>query len=159
MNSYGVRQSLAPRPDGSVSYAQIFAMQPFGNGLVVQTFTGAQIKQLLEQQFASGANTAEAPNMLLPSAGFAFAYDLSRPAGDRVVKMTLNGKRLDPNATYRVTTNSFLSSGGDNFTVLTEGKDAFDAGSDLDATEAWLQSGAKSKLGGRITDLTPKPAM
>ena len=157
MNGFGVRKGLEPRADGSVTYAQIFAMQPFGNGLVVQTLTGAQIKRLLEQQFASGTNTAENLNMLLPSEGFFFAYDLSRPAGDRVVAITLDGKPIDPNASYRVTTNSFLASGGDNFTVLTEGTERIDAGSDLDATEAWLQSGGKSSLGGRIEDRTPEP--
>ena len=36
-------------------------MQPFGNNIVVKTLTGAQLKTLLEQQFASGTNTAAQP--------------------------------------------------------------------------------------------------
>ncbi|MDQ3246548.1 MAG: bifunctional metallophosphatase/5'-nucleotidase, partial [Pseudomonadota bacterium] len=121
INSGGVRTDLAPSGDGSVTFGQIFAMQPFGNSLVVKTLTGAQLKTLLEQQFASGTNTAERPNMLLPSNGFFFAYDLRRAAGDRIVEMRLDGRAIVPAARYRVTVNNFMASGGDNFTVLTEG--------------------------------------
>ena len=78
INNGGVRADLIPAADGSITYGQIFAMQPFGNNLVVKTLTGAQLKALLEQQrFDSG----ERPFVLFPSRGFEFAYDLSRPAG------------------------------------------------------------------------------
>jgi 5'-nucleotidase len=51
INSGGVRTDLVPRADGSVTFGQIFATQPFGNNLVVKTLTGAQLKALLEQGF------------------------------------------------------------------------------------------------------------
>ena len=156
-NSGGVRADLVPAADGSVTYGQLFAMQPFGNGIVVKTLTGAQLKALLEQQFDSGTNTAAHPNMLLPSKEFAFAYDLSRPAGSRIVEATLAGKPIDPAASYRVTVVNFLSSGGDNFTVLADGTEAVDAGLDVDATEAYLKAGAEVPVMGRIVDRTPKP--
>ncbi|MDQ3077664.1 MAG: bifunctional metallophosphatase/5'-nucleotidase [Pseudomonadota bacterium] len=155
-NSGGVRADLIPGPGGVITYGQIFAMQPFGNNLVVKTLTGAQLKAVLEQQFDSGSNTVERPNMLLPSKGFAFAYDLSRPAGSRIVEMTLDGKAIDPAARYRVTVVNFLASGGDNFTVLTQGTEAADAGLDLDATEAYLRSGGGVPELGRIEDRTPR---
>ncbi|MGI8930801.1 MAG: bifunctional metallophosphatase/5'-nucleotidase, partial [Sphingomicrobium sp.] len=155
-NSGGVRADLVPGRDGVVTYGQIFAMQPFGNNLVIKTLTGAQVKTLLEQQFASGTNTAERPNMLLPSRGFSFAYDLSRAAGSRIVEMRLGGKPIDPAARYRVTVVNFMASGGDNFTVLREGTDAVDAGLDLDATEAYLKAGGGVPQFGRIKDLTPR---
>ena len=156
-NSGGVRADIVPAADGSITYGQLFAMQPFGNGVVVKTLSGAQLKALLEQQFDSGTNTVARPNMLLPSKGFAFAYDLSRPGGERIVDMRLKGKAIDPAANYRVTVVNFLSSGGDNFTVLTQGTDAVDAGLDIDATEAYLKAGAELPVMGRIRDLTPKP--
>nr|WP_237219960.1 bifunctional metallophosphatase/5'-nucleotidase [Sphingomonas arenae] len=156
INSGGVRTDLAPAADGSVTYGQIFAMQPFGNSLVTKTLSGAQLKAFLEQQFASGTNTAENPNMLLPSAGFFFAYDLKRPAGDRIVEMLLNGRRIEPGASYRVTVNNFMASGGDNFTVLANGVEVTDAGSDLDALEAWLAKGVKAPGLGRIKDRTAR---
>ncbi|HVL79651.1 MAG TPA: bifunctional metallophosphatase/5'-nucleotidase [Sphingomicrobium sp.] len=155
INSGGVRTDLVPGPDGSVTYGQIFAMQPFGNSIVVKTLTGAQLKAMLEQQFASGLNSADRPTMLMPSRGFVFAYDLSRPAGQRIVEMRLNGRRIDPNRRYRVAVNNFLASGGDNFTVLAQGTNTADAGLDLDALEAWLKPGASVPELGRIKDRTP----
>lgn len=149
MNNSGVRGDLIPREDGSVTYGQLFAFQPFGNGLVVMNLTGAQLKRLLEQQFTDAAE----PGMLMPSAGFQFTYDVRRPAGDRIVKMTLNGKPVDPNRTYRVTTNSFLAAGGDGFTVFAEGTDRFDAGVDLDALEAYLKTNPPIPTGGRVKSL------
>jgi 5'-nucleotidase len=156
INSGGVRTDLVPGGGGNVTFGDIFAMQPFGNSLVVKTLAGAQLKTLLEQQFASGRNTAERPNLLLPSRGFAFSYDLARPAGQRIVDMKFNGKPIDPAALYRITVNNFLASGGDNFTVLKSGTDAVDAGSDVDALEAYLRGGATVPETNRVTDLTPK---
>ena len=157
-NSGGVRADLVPATDGSITFGQLFAMQPFGNGVVVKTLTGAQLKALLEQQFDSGTNTVAKPNMLLPSKGFFFAYDLSRPSGQRIVDMRLNGQAIDPAAGYKVTVVNFLSSGGDNFTVLTQGADALDANMvDVEASEAYLKAGGDVPQLGRIEDRTPKP--
>ena len=156
MNNGGARTDLNPEADGTVRYGQIFAMQPFANNLVTNSYTGAQVKAVLEQQFASGLDNKARANLLAPSANFAFAFDRSRPAGQRIVAMTLNGKPLDPAKTYRVTINNFLSSGGDNFTALAVGRDATDGGLDLDATEAWLATNPAAPKGGRITDMTPK---
>ena len=55
MNVSGARGDLVPRSDGTLNFAQLFALQPFGNGLIVQTLTGAQLKELLEQQFTDPA--------------------------------------------------------------------------------------------------------
>ena len=153
-NSGGVRADIDAGP---VTFGELFAMQPFGNNLVIKTLTGAQLKALLEQQFDSGTNTVARPNMLLPSKGFFFAYDLSRPAGQRIVAMTLDGKPIDPNASYRVTVVNFLSTGGDNFTVLTQGTDLVDPSIvDVEASEAYLKAGGDVPQLGRIEDRTPK---
>jgi 5'-nucleotidase len=50
-------------------------------------------------------------------------WDAARPIGDRVAadSLSLNGARIDPATSYRVTVNNFLAVGGDGFTVLTEG--------------------------------------
>jgi 5'-nucleotidase len=76
-----------------------------------------------------------------------------RPAGDRIVRMSLNGKPIDPNRVYRVTTNSFLAAGGDNFTVFAEGTNRLDAGNDLDALEAYLKTNPPVPKGGRVKSL------
>ena len=157
MNNGGARTDLLPEADGTVRFGQIFAMQPFANAIVTRALTGAQLKAVLEQQFDSGRNTVAKPNLLLPSANFRFSFDRSRPAGQRIVAMTLDGKPIDPAKTYRVAINNFLSSGGDNFTTFTAGGDPVDGGLDLDATEAYLATNPAAPTLGRIIDLTPKP--
>ena len=138
MNSYGLRADLVPAADGTVTYGQLYAVQPFGNVLQVKGMTGAQIRAVLEQQFASGQNTAERPNMLQVSRGFAFSYDLRRPAGQRIVSVTLAGRPLDDSRVYRVGMSNFLATGGDNFTVFKTGADLGGNTEDIDALEAYF---------------------
>lgn len=148
MNGGGVRTDLVPVPGGGITYGQLFALQPFGNGLVVQTLTGAQLKQLLEQQFLNA-------DMLSPAAGFAFTFDPARPVGDRIVAASLDGKPIEPAAAYRVVTNSFMASGGDNYSLLTQGTDRRDVGIDLDALESYLAAGKLQPIGGRLKKIGP----
>jgi len=156
INTGGARTDLTPRADGSVTYGQIFSLEPFGNTLVVSSLTGAQLKAVLEQQFEeSGGKAQLRMSTLVPSSGFHFAFDLSRPQGSRITSMSLNGKPIDPAANYRVTVNNFLASGGDGYSVLTQGTNAFDAGLDLDALEAWLATNPKVPTVDRIRDVTP----
>jgi 5'-nucleotidase len=157
INSGGVRTNLVPRPDGTITYAQIFALEPFGNNLVVKTLTGEQLKVLVEQQFrGSGAVPQLAPSILIPSANLRYAYDLTKPAGQRIVSLILDGKPIDPGRRYRVTINNFLASGGDGYSMLARGTQPFDAGLDLDALEAWLATNPAMPMTGRITDSTPR---
>ena len=156
-NQGGVRADLIPAANGDVTYGQIFSMQPFGNDLIVMTLTGAQLKALLEQEFESGKNTPDKPTMLLPSAGFFYAYDARRASGQRIVEMRLAGKPIDPAANYRVAIGSFLSTGGDNFTVFKQGTDVTDLGVDLDSTEAYLRTNPPAPKPGRIKNLGPPP--
>jgi 5'-nucleotidase len=157
MNPGGVRADLVPAANGDVSYGQIFSVQPFGNSLVVKTMTGAQIKALLEQQFNSGTNTMAAPRVLLPSKSLTYSYNLAQPAGSRITAMALNGTAMSDATNYRVTMNSFLATGGDNFTVFNQGTDSLGGDQDVDALEAYIA--ANSPLAppatNRITNLTP----
>ena len=59
--------------------------------------------QLGREQFAVRDGVAKVASLLVPSEGFGFAYDLDRPEGQRIVAMTLDGKRVQPEARYRVT--------------------------------------------------------
>jgi 5'-nucleotidase len=140
INATGIRTGIELRPDGNVTYGQIFAVQPFGNNLVVKSITGAALKAVLEQQFAVRDGAAKVVSLMIPSANFRFAYDLSRPDGDRITAMTLDGRPADPARLYRVTVNNFLASGGDGFSLLGKAPNLFDAGLDLDALEAYLRT-------------------
>jgi 5'-nucleotidase len=154
INSGGVRSRFEPAADGSVAYGQIFALQPFGNTLVVLELTGSQIRAVLEQQFGERTPAEIANSLLIPSAGFTFAYDRNGPPGQRIVSMELDGEPVDPAATYRVTVNNFLASGGDGFSLLTEGRPVADGGQDLDALEAHIAKGIRVPPTGRVKDVT-----
>jgi 5'-nucleotidase len=140
MNPGGLRADLVPDDQGLVRYGQLFGVQPFGNQLVVKTFTGAQIQAVLEQQFASGSNTVQRPRVLSVSQGFSYEYDLSQPPGARVSRMVLHGEPLLPDAQVRVVMSSYLDSGGDNFSVLAQGRERQVAMPDIDALEAYFRT-------------------
>ena len=118
-NPGGVRSDITKKPEGAVTYADLFASQPFHNRLVTLTLTGDQIKNMIELQWLD----PNRPRILQVSKGFGYAWDGAKPYGERVVtdSLVLNGTRIDPAASYRVTVNNFLSVGGDGFTVLKEG--------------------------------------
>lgn len=134
MNPFGIRTGLNPAEDGSVTFGMLYRIQPFDNTLVTMSLTGAQLKTVLEQ----GLDGAPTNQWLAPSVGFAYRYDMSRPVGERITAMTLGGQPIDPAATYRVTTNSFLSDGGDSFTELVNGRDKVIGMADVAALEAWV---------------------
>jgi 5'-nucleotidase len=144
MNPGGIRASLSfanspgGEAPGQVTYGEAFTVQPFNNLVVTQTFTGAQIKDVLEQQFPAPGTL----RILQVSSGFTYTYDSTAAAGSRISNIALNGTPIDPAATYRVTTNDFLANGGDGFTSLTAGTDRVTApGFDVDALIAYLATG------------------
>ena len=77
--------------------------------------------------------------ILQVSAGFTYSWG-SAPACDKVdpATITINGVSVDPSASYRVTVNSFLADGGDNFAILTQGTDRLGGAVDTDAFEAYF---------------------
>ncbi|WP_019585596.1 bifunctional metallophosphatase/5'-nucleotidase [Deinococcus apachensis] len=141
MNPGGIRADLPvnlPNPQRKVTYGDAFTVQPFGNILTVITLTGAQIKAVLEQQFGNPSATDN--RILQVSEGFTYTWDNSKPKGEKVSNIALNGQPLDPAASYRVTVNNFLADGGDNFTAFTQGTNRLGGDVDLDAFVAYLKS-------------------
>ena len=152
MNSGGVRADLMPADDGTITFGELYAVQPFSNTLITKTFTGAQVLALLEKQ-VDGVSRAS----LFVSDGFAYSLDMSREPGARITAATLHGQAIEREATYRVTMNSFLASGGDGFETFKKGTDAIVGPLDLDAMEAWIAAVPVRQLPatGRVTFLTP----
>ena len=142
MNPGGVRSDF---PAGAVSYGAAFTVQPFGNTLTTMTLTGAQVLELLAEQWCGQT----APRILLPSSTVAYAYSAAaaaaatgQPCGsvpNPVSDVRIGGLPLDPAAPYRITVNSFLAGGGDLFGVLRSGTDLTGGALDLDAMQAYLE--------------------
>jgi len=147
-NPGGIRADIAKKQDGSVTYGEVFASQPFRNQLVTLTLTGAQIKALLEQQWLD----PKRPRILQLSKGFNYTWDGAKQYGERVIadSMSLNRARIDPATNYRVTVNNFLADGGDGFTVLKQATARQVGIYDVDALYAYFQ--ANSPLAPAATD-------
>lgn len=143
--------------DGSyprvLTYRQAADVQSFANTLVNMQLTGAQIKTVLEQQWQRNAfnQLPTRPFLRLGvSEGFEYTYTqetvtetpIDNPATPdvneslltytapqgTVTGMWLHGVPIDPAATYSVTANSFLSTGGDNFFEFAKGAARRDTG-------------------------------
>lgn len=152
-NRGSVRSPLIPAADGSVTYGDAFKVQPFQNDLVAMVLTGRQIRLLLEQQF-----TRPRPEVMGVSDGFSYTWDLSRPAGDRVIaeSIRVNGRPLMMSERYRIVANSFIAAGGDGFSVFVEGTDRYSGLLDLEALVNYLSlytPYSPPPLGQRITRL------
>jgi 5'-nucleotidase len=139
MNPGGIRTDLTysasawGEAPGDVTYEEAFNVQPFNNYLVSLDLTGAEIKQLLVQQW-SGANAAQ-PKILQVSEGFAYTY-----SGTTLGTVTLNGQPLVDTTVYRVVTNNFLAGGGDGFPTFLDADNVYYGGLDIDAFAAYLSA-------------------
>lgn len=131
MNPGGLRAELlydnstdGERP-GEITYAEAAAIHPFANTLQTRELTGAQFKKALEQQWRGGS----VPFLKLGlSDNVRYTYDASRPWGERITSITVDGAPMDMAAVYRVASGSFLMSGGDSFTAFGEGTNPKDSG-------------------------------
>ena len=138
MNTGGVRASLRyntitnGEQPGEITYAETYAVAPFNNILVTVDMTGAQIEQVLNQQYQRGGRTRLAADAVARRLrGLHLRVGVGRadvPApntqpgagttGGHVVpgSMELNGVPIEAGETYRVGTLNFLADGGDLFT-------------------------------------------
>jgi 5'-nucleotidase len=135
MNPGGIRADIDP---GDITWCEIYTVQPFNNDLVKMTMTGEQIRGLLNQQWGAAKT-----NMLQVS-GLSYSWDSTKPAGQRVVSVKLpDGTEMDPNKTYSVTANSFLSNGGDGFTLFAQARNKEIGPIDLEAFVHFISSQPK----------------
>jgi 5'-nucleotidase len=154
MNPGGIRADLTM---GTVTWGQLFTIQPFANQMVRMTLTGQQIYDLLAQQWS---NTA-APKMLQIS-GLTYSWALD-PATNKgvIIEVQKNGLLLDKNSSYTVTTNNFLSGGGDGFSVFKSGLSPVIDAADIDVLVAYIKTLPQPfnvATDGRITKVLPTAA-
>ncbi len=137
-NPGGIRTDIVPKENGAITFGDVFASQPFRNRLVTMTLTGSQLKDMLEQQWLD----PKRPRILQVSNGFSYAWDASKPFGERVIadRMTLNGRPIEQANGYRVTLNDYLAVGGDGFTVAKQGAAPQYGGYDADALFAFFRA-------------------
>lgn len=138
MNPGGLRANLDMHAEngplaGQVSYRDAAAVQPFANTLVTLDLTGAQLRQVLEEQWQPAGSSR--PFLKLGAAKSLFYfYDPVAPAGQHITTIFVNHVEVTDTDIYRVVVNSFLAAGGDNFATLAHGTNRADSGqTDLQA--------------------------
>ena len=147
MNPGGLRADMLGMAGGDltqypsdITFAQAASVQPFANTLVTMDLTGAQIRQVLEEQWQPAGSSR--PFLRLgTSTGFAYTYDPNAVAGSRILDMRLDGSPIADEEVVKVVANSFLAAGGDNFITLAEGTNKADSGRvDLTAQVDYLDA-------------------
>ena len=136
-----VRAGLAA---GDVTYGRAFIAQPFGTSLVTMTLTGAQILELLKQQWCGQRK----PQVLQPSVSVSYAWSTATAAAitgqpcataaNPVSDLRLHGRPVSAASGYRVTVNSSMAAGGSRLTVLADGTARTGGPEDTRALETYL---------------------
>jgi 5'-nucleotidase len=118
-------------------------MQPFGNTLVVMTLTGAQLRQLLEDQQPAGRRpplSSSSPRLRSPTSGTPRAAH-----GARVRELRVGGQPVQPQAEYRFTVNNFLAEAASRMAGLRQGRDRVGGMLDVEALGAYLLAEPRSQ--------------
>lgn len=96
-NNGGLRVPVA---EGPITVERMYELMPFDNYLVVVTLTGVGVDSLAQQLARAGGE---------PVAGLRFT--LVEPT-ETAVDVTVGGRPVDPEASYRVVTSNYLAAGG-----------------------------------------------
>ncbi|WP_429668304.1 bifunctional 2',3'-cyclic-nucleotide 2'-phosphodiesterase/3'-nucleotidase [Bacillus gobiensis] len=160
-NGGGIRASI---DKGDISLGEVLTVMPFGNTLSVVELTGAQVKEALEHGISSlQPGSTDLKGMFPQVAGASFTYTLSKEPGQRLLDVQVKDKNgnlipIDEKKTYKVATLSFMASGGDGYSIFTEGKETPLGFSDYEVFVEKLQKGTVApEVEGRINEvLIPK---
>ena len=145
MNPGGIRADL---DSGTVTWGELYTIQPFGDYCVSMDLSGSRIYDALNAQWADSSNVK-----MLQISGLRYSWDAGRPVNSRVVDIQKNGASIKRDAVYSVTVNSFLASGGDNFSVFKAGTNRKNGPQDPEALVDYLSKLPQPfaiKIDGRI---------
>ncbi|MEO6019947.1 MAG: bifunctional UDP-sugar hydrolase/5'-nucleotidase [Knoellia sp.] len=144
MNPGGVRADLLYGTEGTITFAQAATILPFGNTIKTAEYTGAQFKQILEEQWQPKGLSR--PYLALGlSKNVTYTYDPTRAQNDRITGIFVNGAPIDPAKVYTITSSAFLitdvGAGPDQFFTFLEGANYKDSGLvDQNAFVDWLKA-------------------
>lgn len=112
-NGGGIRASIDV---GEIEKGEVITVLPFGNYIQTKEITGKDVKLALENG-ASGY--PENHGAFAHVGGLTYKIDETKPVGERVHSIMIQGKSIDMNKSYSMATNDFLAAGGDNYDMFT----------------------------------------
>ena len=103
---------------GKLTERDVLSILPFKNRLIKIEVTGALLREALEHGVSQVAPNAQ-PGGFPQVSGMKFSYDASKPAGQRVVDFTINGRPVSPTKKYSLATSTFIANdGGDGYSMF-----------------------------------------
>ena len=120
LNGGSVRANTTFAP-GQITKRDVISILPFENPVVKVEVSGSILRAALENgvsQIVEEKESGRFPHV----SGLQFEFDGRKPAGSRVVKVTVNGQLLDEKKIYTLATNTYLIHGGDNYKMFKEVK-------------------------------------
>ena len=139
-NGGGIRASIDA---GEVTMGEVLTVLPFQNTLSTFQVTGATLVEALENGVSQ---IEEGAGRFAQVAGMTYAFDASKPAGERVSDVMIGGAPVEMDKLYGVVSNNYVRGGGDGYKMFTDAQNAYDYGPDLaDVTAEYLAEKAPYK--------------
>lgn len=107
-NMGGIRASFAK---GTVTYGDVLNVAPFENHICFLTLTGEKLTELLQQIASRGGE------------GVSGSLRMAISKDGKLLSAKLNGKDIDPAASYRIATLDYLAQGNDGLTAFKDKTD------------------------------------
>lgn len=102
MNSGGIRGYLSK---GDITVGAIFEIMPFDNLLVLQELKGSVLQAYMNRMAEEGGWPVSVGTTM-------------QIKGEKAINITIEGKPLDPNATYVVAHSDYVANGGSDCSML-----------------------------------------
>lgn len=136
-NSGGIRSDLVVEGNKEITWGAAQAVQPFGNIMQIVEMTGAQIRQVLNEQYVQN----ERYNLQI--SGLTYTYVKNDNGTQPFVVKNIykkDGSLVEPDQVYRVVINDFLLGGGDGFSGFTEARVVDAMQSDTDTFISYFEA-------------------
>jgi len=104
--------------DGTVLFGEAWNAFGYGNPILTVTLPGTQLHAAFEAQWVPQANGTVKFAPFAVSQNVSYTYDTSKPVGQRIVAVTIDGAPLDVSRDYRVAALAYTLIGGDGTTVF-----------------------------------------
>ncbi len=130
-NMGGIRASL---PKGDITIGDILDVAPFENKICFLTLTGEKVKELFQQMAGNGGEAvSHSVRMVITADG-------------KLVSAEINGKPIDPKASYRIATLDFVAQGNDRMEAFKAKTDVVSPKSEENNVRHFIEKYFKKKM-------------
>ncbi|KAI5468058.1 Metallo-dependent phosphatase-like protein [Mariannaea sp. PMI_226] len=113
INAGSVRATI---DKGNITRGDVLTSFPFGNAIVILTYTGLELKQIFEGAVTgiNQKNQGKVAGWFQVSHGLKVEYNPKKKNGSKLINLTIGGESVEDKREYHMITLDFIASGGDN---------------------------------------------